>query len=145
MIIFTSNLGSDQSFSEEATTAEVQEHYLEAVNHCFRVEWGRPELLNRIGENIVVFQPVLASGFQREIVRKMLNQVIGRTRELYGLNIVWEESLFDAVINHPDGFRKNGARGAGNIIEKYVLNNLARFLFFNKTPARADAADIMAG
>jgi len=131
VIIFTSNIGSDVPIPETATKDEINGIFIEAVNNRFRVEWGRPELLNRIGENVIVFQPINSNAFKRSIVEKMLRQVSTKLAKQFKLNVKWDESLYTTIINHPSGFGKNGARGAGNLVEKMIINNLSRALFFN--------------
>jgi ATP-dependent Clp protease ATP-binding subunit ClpA len=131
VIIFTSNIGSEQAIPEPATPDQIKNLFIQAVNQRFRVDWGRPELLNRIGENVIVFQPIVSEESKRSIVRKMLQQVSEKSMAQFGIQTYFSEALCDALVRHPDGFGKNGARGAGNLIEKYVINNLSRYLFLN--------------
>jgi ATP-dependent Clp protease ATP-binding subunit ClpA len=131
VIIFTSNIGSDQFIPEEAAPEQVKNIFIQAVSQRFRVDWGRPELLNRIGENVIVFQPIASTDFKRKIIAKMLRQVSERTMAQFGIQTYFSDALRDALVMHPDGFGKNGARGAGNLIEKYVINHLSRYLFLN--------------
>lgn len=71
IIIFTSNLGiftrnamgsREANVTSEMEYPEVQKKVRQAIENYFKLELGRPEILNRIGENIIVFdfirQPV---------------------------------------------------------------------------------------
>lgn len=131
VIIFTSNIGADQVLDNNLSPGEVKGIFVDAVNKKFREEWGRPELLNRIGENIIVFQPIKSFEFKKGIIDKMLRQVSSKIESEYHVQIIWDDSVYETIINSPDGFGKNGARGAGNIVEKLIINKLARLFFFN--------------
>jgi len=131
VIIFTSNIGSEQEIVDSASHKEVKAVFVDAVNKKFREEWGRPEFLNRIGENIIVFQPIRLYEFKKDIVGKMLRQVSSKIESEYQVKLVWDESVYESIISNPYGFGKNGARGAGNIVEKFIINEIARLFFFN--------------
>ncbi len=64
IIIFTSNLGiyevdrdgfREQKVSSDMSYPEVQKAVRHGIERYFKQQLGRPEILNRIGENIVVF------------------------------------------------------------------------------------------
>ena len=64
IIIFTSNLGiftrnalgeREPNVTIDMKYGEVQKRVRQAIEDYFKLELGRPEILNRIGENIVVF------------------------------------------------------------------------------------------
>ena len=64
IIIFTSNLGiyemnsvgeRVQKVTYDMTYEEVQKNVRKGIENYFKLQLGRPEILNRIGENIVVF------------------------------------------------------------------------------------------
>lgn len=63
IIIFTSNLGiytrnemgvREPNVTPDMDYPEVQKKVRQAIEDYFKLELGRPEILNRIGENIVV-------------------------------------------------------------------------------------------
>ena len=139
IIIFTSNLGiyTREAHGERhpnVTSAmpypEVAKRVRGAIEDYFKLELGRPEILNRIGENIVVFD------FIREEVAKLIlaAQVKKIKRTLASekhielvLGEAAEGTLEKAALSNLD----NGGRGIGNIVESYLINPLARFLFDN--------------
>jgi energy-coupling factor transporter ATP-binding protein EcfA2 len=57
VIIFTSNIGAANT-PKDAKVGEYERHFRAAVEVDFVERLKRPELLNRLGDNIVVFQPV---------------------------------------------------------------------------------------
>ena len=139
IIIFTSNLGiytrdthggRQPNVTSNMPYAEVSRRVRSAIENYFKLELGRPEILNRIGENIVVFD------FIREDVAKLILgaqiKKIKRTLasekqiELH-LSESAEKTLEKAALANLD----NGGRGIGNIVESYLINPLARFLFDN--------------
>ena len=65
IIIFTSNLGiyginemtgrREQVVSSDMPYEDVQKKVRNGIDNYFKLQLGRPEILNRIGENIIVF------------------------------------------------------------------------------------------
>jgi ATP-dependent Clp protease ATP-binding subunit ClpA len=71
IIIFTSNIGASE-IGIGAEGSDLEKEFRHKVKEHFNKELRRPELLNRIGENIVVFKPVDSEEFRREIIKKKL-------------------------------------------------------------------------
>lgn len=136
LIVFTSNLGiyrltdtgdrvpnvnSSEPYEvvKEKVTAEIRRHFQIALN--------RPELLNRIGENVIVFDFIRA-----EVAAKIFDQIVTTI-----LNDLAEQGF---KISLAEGARftlgaaclkdlSNGGRGIRNQIEAHLINPLARSLF----------------
>ena len=98
VIVFTSNLGmyvQDErgqrvlNVSEEDDYEEVSKRIQEAIEDHFRFELQRPELLNRIGDNIVVFDFIRAE-LAHLIMDKMLGNVVQRVQDEHELTLVLE-------------------------------------------------------
>lgn len=139
IIIFTSNLGiytMDQYGQRYANVTpdmpyeEVQRKVRQGIEEYFKLQLGRPEILNRIGENIVVFD------FIREpVAEQILDSQISKITKNLSLekNITLEISpaahgtLKKAAI----GNLANGGRGIGNIVESMLINPLSRYMFDN--------------
>ncbi len=136
LIIFTSNLGiyrtgptgerianvsADEPFAavREKVRAEIEDH--------FKLVLGRPEILNRIGDNIIVFdfiRPQIAV----KIFRQMLAQVLkGAAESDYQLTI--GEGALAALERLCLADLSNGGRGIRNKVEAHFINPLARALF----------------
>lgn len=139
IIIFTSNLGiyTRDSHGERHPNVTITMPYEEvskrvrtAIEDYFKLELGRPEILNRIGENIVVFDFI-----RKEVAKLILGAQIKKIKRTLAsekhIELVMGESaemtLEKAALANLD----NGGRGIGNIVESYLINPLARFLFDN--------------
>lgn len=127
IIIFTSNIGA--STIEQGTEAETQRSFIREVKKHFTHELGRPELLNRIGDNIVPFNFISDPEFMEKIVELKLKPIEKIMKEKYGIEIVYieKEKLVDRIIARTD--TKNGGRGIANTIETLVVDELSEFLF----------------
>jgi ATP-dependent Clp protease ATP-binding subunit ClpA len=136
-IIFTSNLGiyrQDASGARVPNVAPgddfeiVQSRVREEIAQHFKVTLNRPEILNRIGDNILVFDFIRA-----EIARKIFDAMVAST-----LSDLARDK--DISIELPDVIRENlaslclsdlsnGGRGIRNKVEAHLINPLARALF----------------
>lgn len=88
---------------------------------------GRPELLNRLGEdNIVVFQ-FINKGDAEKICDYKLESICKTIKAEKGIDILYEEIaglLREKAILE----RANGGRGVGNMLEREFLGPFAKFL-----------------
>ncbi len=150
VIIFTSNIGLTQDVAdpgdplgprkrvptitivnpeEEDTPAfrnQVTEQLTGGVQAYFN-DIGRPELLNRLGDdNIVVFQFINKHDAEA-ICDYKLGKICRSIRDSKGIEIltdgVQETLRRKAVLE-----RENGGRGVGNMLEREFLNPLAGFI-----------------
>jgi ATP-dependent Clp protease ATP-binding subunit ClpA len=148
VIVFTSNLGvySDAEEPDGAggtirvrrpTVDRANVSYAElaagieaAIRQYFVLELGRPELLNRIGDNIVVFDYIDADTGQR-ILELMVRNVIGRVRQEHQIDLRISEKAMQhlkAACLSRDALQLGG-RGIGSILETALVNPLANCLF----------------
>lgn len=145
IIIFTSNLGiyTRNAQGERMTNVTqdmayeiVSQKVRSAIEDYFKLELGRPEILNRIGENIVVFdyiRPDVAQLILDGQIKKIKKTLLAEKQITLDLDDAVRNYLLKAATNN----LSNGGRGIGNIVESDLINPLARFLFDNK--AFADA------
>lgn len=128
VIIFTSNLGASGQLPPEISYETLEKQIREKVKEHFVEKLGRPELLNRLGENIVVFD-LIRRGAAEEIVDKMLNNLVEASRErldmAFEVSAAAREQLIEYVC--ADGLAMGG-RGIGNKIEEVLINPLGRQL-----------------
>jgi energy-coupling factor transporter ATP-binding protein EcfA2 len=136
IILFTSNLGiyrlnehgervlnvgqsEDYSSVQQKVRSEIDRHFKQVIN--------RPELLNRMGENIIVFDFV-RDGIAVEIFNAML------------ANTLKDVASRDITVQISDSAKSdlqklcladlsNGGRGIRNQVEAHLINPLARALF----------------
>ena len=124
--------GSDGLQAAETPYLEVKERVLSALADYFKLELGRPELYNRLGNNFVVFDFIRPPVMQL-IIDKMLNTIAGELRERRHLEVDFDPVRLElcrrAAVNVD-----LGGRGVGNLIESVLLNPLARQLFDEDVP-----------
>jgi len=150
VIIFTSNLGVFVPGEDGTTRIEnvkpgmsyetVKTKIKEAIQNYFRYELNRPEILNRIGDNIVIFN-FIERGFAKEIFEKMLNNVLTRVLEEHDVTLSLSETAKAELQEWCLADLSNGGRGIGNILETTFINPLARSLF-ERRPRAGESFEI---
>lgn len=145
VIVFTSNLGiyepqlhpitgaiTGRSLAVDpaGTYEELCDTVAQKVRDHFTSVVGRPELLNRIGDNIVVFDFI-----RPDIARQILRLMVGNVQRTYVREYrsdlilapeVWQ--TLEAVCLTPRNLMMGG-RGIGNLLETAFINPLARWAF----------------
>ena len=146
IIIFTSNLGiyvKDAFGNREANVtmdmpySEVQTRVRSAIEDYFKLELGRPEILNRIGENIVVFDYIRKEAADL-ILKSQVNKITSRLREQKNINVSITDSAYASLEEAATLDLSNGGRGIGNQVESLLINPLSRWLFDNEVTENAD-------
>ena len=137
IIIFTSNLGMyvkdalgqrHQNVSYDMTYDEVTRRLRKAIGDYFKLELGRPEILNRIGENIVIFDFIRQEAGQA-ILRAQVDKLIRRLKEQKNLTLVIPDTSYQQLSDAALADLTNGGRGIGNQVEALLINPLSRYLF----------------
>ncbi|WP_246793277.1 AAA family ATPase [Burkholderia perseverans] len=136
LIIFTSNLGiyrQDESGLRVPNVqpgedfAEIQKKVLSEIQQHFKLVLNRPEILNRIGENVIVFDFIredVAIDIFEQMIRGVLDDVMAQ-----GISVDLDMESRMALQSLCLGDLSNGGRGIRNQIEAHLLNPLARGLF----------------
>lgn len=139
VIIFTSNLGiytrapdggRQQNVTPDMPYPEVQKRVRSAIEEHFKLELGRPEILNRIGENIVVFDYIRPEA-ARKILRSQVDRIFRDLSAERRIEITISERAYSVLLEHVLGNLENGGRGIGNIVGALLIDPLSRFLFDN--------------
>lgn len=139
VIIFTSNLGiytrtpdggRQQNVTPDMPYPEVQKRVRSAIEEHFKLELGRPEILNRIGENIVVFDFIRPEA-ARKILRSQVDRIFRDLSAERRIEITISERAYSVLLEHALGNLENGGRGIGNIVGALLIDPLSRFLFDN--------------
>lgn len=138
VIVFTSNLGTYRS--KEATAggpagyarwgdsyADTEMNVRGAIERHFTEQLERPELLSRIGDNIVVFD-FISADVGRELVAKYLGEVVRRVHARHGITLELTADVTKAVTAHALGNLAFGGRGIGSAVETAFVNPLTRAL-----------------
>ena len=136
LIVFTSNLGIYRQGENGERVANVlpgepfeavQGKVHGEIERYFKLVLNRPEILNRIGENIIVFDFI-----RTEVAEQIFTQMVdGTFADLREQRLVIElaeaprQALHDLCL----GDLSNGGRGIRNQLEARLLNPLSRALF----------------
>ena len=144
LLIFTSNLGI---YRADPATGERTAHVLPAepfadverkvrgeIARHFKETLGRPEILNRIGENIIVFD-FIREPLAREIYASLLQALLERVREAREITVRLMPEAEEALRRACLADISNGGRGIRNQLEAHFVNPLARVLFDAWPPA----------
>jgi ATP-dependent Clp protease ATP-binding subunit ClpA len=136
LIIFTSNLGiytTDDSGRRTANVMpdqayeEVKLRVRNAIDDHFKLMLNRPEILNRIGENIIVFD-FIRSETATKIFDSMVQRVLSDTLEA-GYTVSLTPGALMKLQTLCVSDLSNGGRGIRNQLEVHLVNPLARALF----------------
>ncbi|KVC24913.1 ATPase [Burkholderia pseudomultivorans] len=136
LIVFTSNLGiyrQDEAGQRVANIQpgdsfpEIHNRVLGEIQRHFKLVLNRPEILNRIGENIIVFD-FIREEVATEIFEQMVSAVLDDIAS-QGIVVELEAASKAALQSRCLGDLSNGGRGIRNQIEARLLNPLARALF----------------
>lgn len=136
IIIFTSNKGIYKTMrdgtkvplvSPEDPYTVIEKKVNEAVRDFFVSDLGRPEILNRIGNNLVVFDFIRSESVP-QILQKQLSNIISGLKDNSGIavELSQESGAFRALVGWSIENLSFGGRGIGNVVEKYLLNPLGR-------------------
>lgn len=137
IIIFTSNLGvyveDEDGHRQVNATAdmpyeEVEKKIRLAIEDYFKFKLSRPEILNRIGDNIVVFN-FIEKEIARQIFGKMLANIQARVFDVHRLRLEVSPDMMDSLEKLVLSDLSNGGRGIGNRLETCFINPLSRALF----------------
>jgi ATP-dependent Clp protease ATP-binding subunit ClpB len=137
VIVFTSNLGvwvegpdgqRVPNVTRDDDRDDAERKILAAIKDHFTAVLGRPELLNRLGDNIVVFDFIDRETGER-ILDLLVRNVAARVEREHGSTLILEPQaraqLAEAALANLD----NGGRGIGSVVENALVNPLAREVF----------------
>jgi energy-coupling factor transporter ATP-binding protein EcfA2 len=136
LIIFTSNLGIYKTteagervlnVSQVEPYDEVKQKVASEIDRHFKLVLNRPEILNRIGENIIVFD-FIREDVATEIYEQMVASIV-EDLEAQELTVEISSDAMSQLRILCLRDLSNGGRGIRNQVEAYLLNPLARALF----------------
>lgn len=133
IIVFTSNLGvaraeqlveTQRVAGREVDFAQVMH---EVIEQAFNDPDGfnRPELLGRIGDNIVIFDHISPTVAQR-LADRFVSNVVARLRDEERITLIIPDSVRAALMSAATADLSKGGRGVGSRIESLFVNPLAR-------------------
>ena len=136
LIIFTSNLGMTRQNADGTRSAnvtldmpyeQIQTTIQSAIKDYF-INIGRPEILNRIGSNIIVFNFIKDEPILLEILDLQLNKIKRNMLSEKGVTLNFSQSYRQKLLEKVKGNVENGARGIGNKVEEFLVNLLPTVL-----------------
>lgn len=137
VIVFTSNLGIyvENEHGKRVQNVQpgdkyevVESRVRGAIADYFKFKLSRPEILNRIGDNIVVFN-FITPEIAVKILEGMLNNVVNRVKEEHRLTLTFAPEARQQLLALCTRDLSNGGRGIGNQVESCFINPLGRALF----------------
>lgn len=137
LIIFTSNLGvveQDEKTGEKYQTITPDMDYetlqttlLSRISEYFKFRIQRPELLNRIGDNFIVFD-FIDEEAAAQILELKVNAVVKNTMHEKGMGLRIEQPFREYLLGLATRDLSNGGRGISNLVETYLINPLSSVL-----------------
>ena len=138
LIIFTSNLGITSQYIDangrerreqlvfpNESYEEIEPKVLSAIKDHFK-----PEVLNRIGNNIIVYDFIRPEA-SRAIVKGQVSKINARIEKQNKIKIEVPDDVYEFyfdLANHNEVLEMGG-RGIGNLMEERYINPLAEFIF----------------
>jgi hypothetical protein len=140
IIVFTSNLGMTRVSNEFRASANLPSHaeltrvVNEEIDKFFGERLNRPELRNRLGDNIVVFD-FIREDSAHAILQKQLDLVVKRVKEREGIDLeisgredAAPGSAMATLIHECCGNLLNGGRGIGNRLDTVFIGPLTAWI-----------------
>lgn len=138
LIIFTSNLGItkkvvDLSGNESRQMlVNIDEDYKTMEQKVINgiTAHFKPEVVNRIGNNIVVFD-FIREEVTKLIVKAQINKINKNIKKLKKIEVVTNEEILEYYykLAQEQKVREMGGRGIGNLIEEKYINKLSDYMF----------------
>ena len=140
VIVFTSNLGvtelvTDGNVTRRETLIDASMAYddlavevRDGIKRHFVDQLGRPEILNRIGDNLVVFDFIRPEA-ARAIFRAQIATVSRRLPEVHPVDLGFDDEALDLLEAACCDDLEFGGRGIANKVESLFLNPLGSWMF----------------
>lgn len=137
ILVFTSNLGiyiedkqgnRMQNVKPGDAYETVEKNVREEIGNYFKFKLSRPELLNRIGDNIVVFN-FITPDVAATIFDGMLKNIARRLYEEFKVQLSITPQVHQQLLKRCTHDMSNGGRGIGNQLESSFINPLSRAMF----------------
>jgi hypothetical protein len=140
ILVFTSNLGS-RGVRPGMVYEQVEGHIRDAVTEHFTTALNRPELLNRFGDNIVIFDFIGPEAANR-IFDLQLTNICRRVSDEHHMKLRLSDEVTASLRAWCTSELEKGGRGIGMALESYFINPLARALFDQGPAAEVTVTDI---
>jgi len=152
VIIFTSNIGTrttdsrgnriderdnidqirSEKISDEERKIKVQDHFRTSVEQYFMFEISRPELLNRIGNNIIPFNYIDSSNIQKDIIKSHLKRIKEEFEDRFKskkYSLLFSDSIVEHIAaKYGKQIAGFGGRSVTTAIEDEIMKPLSKAL-----------------
>ncbi len=142
ILIFTSNLGTVTSDAQGGRRAlvtpamsppQVRVTISDAIRDYFLYTLGRPELLNRFGDNFVVFD-FIRPPLHEAILDLLLSRLLQQLQQERGITLTLAPEVCQQFYTLGEARLTQGGRGLRNLLDTALLNPLANWLFDQASP-----------
>jgi ATP-dependent Clp protease ATP-binding subunit ClpB len=140
ILVFTSNLGT-RGITPGMPYEELEAQVRGAVTEHFTTALNRPELLNRFGDNIVIFDFIGPEAADR-IFDLQLANICRRVSDEHHMKLRLADDVVASLRVWCTSELDKGGRGIGMALESYFINPLARALFDRVPDTDVTVADI---
>lgn len=141
LIIFTSNLGivgtvpesgkRFQTVTPDMNYEEIQTQLLATIKDYFKYTIQRPELLNRIGDNFIVFD-FIREDAAAQILDLKLGAITKNLEHEKSIKLSICDEYRDCLLHKALADLSNGGRGISNMVETNLINPLSNILIAEK-------------
>jgi len=129
IVVFTSNIGAAEVMPSDETKV-VFDEFVDKVREHFHTKLMRPELLNRIGDNIVPFNFIKDPKILEKIIMSKFKPIKDRLKEKYRIEDISFDDIDKAMmILTADFDQRTGGRGILNKMISHIIDPLAEELF----------------
>jgi ATP-dependent Clp protease ATP-binding subunit ClpB len=127
ILVFTSNLGT-RGIRPGMPYEDLEAQVRSAITEHFTTALNRPELLNRFGDNIVIFDFIGPEAADR-IFDLQLANICRRVSDEHHMKLRLSDEVTATLRAWCTSELDKGGRGIGMALESYFINPLARALF----------------
>jgi ATP-dependent Clp protease ATP-binding subunit ClpB len=150
VLVFTSNLGMFvedtpghrvQNVKPGMPYEEIEHRFRDSITDHFTTVLNRPELLNRFGDNIVIFDFIGPEAAGR-IFDLQLANICRRVADEHHIVLNLADEVIGPLKAWCTGELDKGGRGIGMALESFFINPLARALFDHGPASHVEVTDI---
>ena len=143
-----SSCNMEEGEEKKAAYKKYRDSILKEIQDFFKLRIQRPELLNRIGDNIIIFD-FISREAAKQIADIQLHKLIDAFRLHKNISLVFSDQAMETFYNEllKEEHLEQGGRGVGNVIESKILKPLSNYMvengvFEDATIEISDIADI---
>lgn len=135
LIIFTSNIGVTErhnnmgiqwaKISQNDSYETIKENVMINIKNYFEKELSRPEILNRFGNNFIIFDYIREDAIDT-IVRSKISKIISNLKNIHNVTVEIDNVVIEHIKTSSVNMLEFGGRGIVNLIEDVLVNPLSK-------------------